>query len=577
VFSAYTPVAVAGVRWGLVAKVETTEIFAPAIALRNLILATGGAVALAVAVLAMILGASLTRPLARLIDAMRRLGKGNLAHRVPVNRADEVGRIATAFNQMAADLQETTVSRDYVNNILGSMTDAVLVVRPPDGSEDWRDAVVVTVNASACTLIGRQEAEIVGQRIGALIPEIASSGTAGGAMPLSFEELYRQGSLGAREVVYKIRDGREVPVLFSSALMREGDRGVGGIVWAAHDLTELKSLEARNVFIRETFGRYVSDEVVSALLNAPGGLRLGGEVRTVTILMSDLRGFTAMAERLSPEAVVGLLNGYLEAMVEIIMRWHGTINEILGDAILVIFGAPTSSADDAERAVACALQMQLELERFNAGNATAGLPGLEMGIGIHTGEVVVGNIGSTRRTKYAAVGTTVNLAGRIESYTTGGQVLVSEDTHRAVRAPLRVNGQMRIEPKGIRAELDVYDVGGIGAPYDVALAVTQEALVPVQPPIAISYAVLEGKHVGASSFSGLIVGLSRRQARIVSDQPLGALTNLKLSLLDTTGVALAGDIYGKVVAGDAAPGGILLRFTSVEPAIAKELDARLGA
>lgn len=575
--SAYGPVAIPGLHWGAIAKIDVAEALAPAVALRNLVVVTGVLIALGVGGLALALGASLTRPLSRLIDGMRQLGKGNLSHRVPLDRGDEVGQIATAFNEMANDLQETTVSRDYVNNILTSMTDAVIVVRPPAGqeSEDWREAVVVTVNPSACALIGRSEAEITGRRIRDFIPEIATAGEGSRQAALWLEEVVRLGSIGGREAVYKIHDGREVPVLFSGALMRENDQSVGGIVWAAKDLTELKQIEARSAYIRETFGRYVSEDVVAALLSAPEALRLGGETRTVTILMSDLRGFTALAERLAPEAVVGFLNAYFDIMVALIMRYRGTINEILGDAILVIFGAPTSGEDDAERAVACAVEMQIAMERFSEERRRLGQPTVEMGIGLHTGPVIVGNIGTEQRAKYAAVGTAVNLTGRIESYTTGGQVLVSEDTHRAVRAPLVVNGRMQIEPKGAKQPLTVYDIVGIGEPYDLLLAPAEDALAAIEPPIPIRCAVLEEKHVGRSVFAGTIVGLSRLRAEIVAAERAAPLSNLKILLLDARGEPRPGDVYAKVLGEATSPGTFLVRFTSVAPEVAAELDARL--
>src|SRR6185369_15972615 len=152
------------------------------------------------------------------------------------------------------------------------------------------------------------------------------------------------------------------------------------------------------------------------------------EMRRVTIMMSDLRAFTAVSERLGPEQVVHMLNRYLGAMAEIILRYQGTIDEFIGDAILAIFGAPVTRGDDARRALSCALAMQLALEVVNQENAKEGLPALEMGIAIHTGEVVVGNIGSDRRAKYGVVGPPVNIAGRIESYSVGGQVLISGET-----------------------------------------------------------------------------------------------------------------------------------------------------
>ena len=163
-----------------------------------------------------------------------------------------------------------------------------------------------------------------------------------------------------------------------------------------------QSLEKHNRFIRHTFGRYLSDDIVDNLLDHPEGLKLGGETRLVTILMSDLRGFTSMSKRLVPEQVVAILNRYLGAMVEVIGRHQGTIDEFIGDAILVIFGAPVRRADHAESAVACAVSMQLAMDPLNEANRRDGLPELEMGIGVNTGEVVVGNIGSDTRAKYGA-------------------------------------------------------------------------------------------------------------------------------------------------------------------------------
>jgi adenylate cyclase len=165
--------------------------------------------------------------------------------------------------------------------------------------------------------------------------------------------------------------------------------------------------------MRQTFGRYLTDEVVANLLETPEGLQLGGEKRKVTILMSDLRGFSALSERVSPEIAVSVINFYLEVMTEVISQYHGTINELMGDGMLVMFGAPISREDDSQRAIACALAMQLAMDRVNQHNQQLNLPPLEMGIGINTGEVLVGNIGSQKRAKYTVMGSPVNLASRL--------------------------------------------------------------------------------------------------------------------------------------------------------------------
>ena len=566
VLASYAPLDIPGLGWGLVAKLDTAEAFAPAVALRRALWATAGMVAALVAVLALVLARSLTTPIWRLIAAMGTLGRGDLDHRLAERRRDEIGQIATAFNRMATELQETTVSRDHVTSILDSMNDAVIVVRPPHDGGDWREAVIVTVNPAACSMLGRKEDAIVGRSVGSLI---AAIGPAGGGPSVWFEEVLRHGRIGGREVVYKIQDGREIPVLFSSAVIRRGVAAVDGIVCAAHDLTELKATEAHSVFIRETFGRYVSDEVVASLLSSPERLRLGGELRKVTVLMSDLRGFTALAERLTPEDAIRFLNGYLQTMVDLILHYHGTINEIMGDGILVIFGAPTAAEEDAERAVACAMAMQLAMDGVNARSRARGLPEVEMGIGIHTGEVIVGNIGSDRRMKYAAVGSHVNLTGRIESYTTGGQVLVSESTFREVAPLLRVGRARRIEPKGARQPVTVWDVTGIGGVHDLYLGEAGTPMLTLAVEIPIRHALVENKLVKGQVLDGSVVRLSTRGAEIRSAVPLEPLSDVKIWLAGPAAGREPAELYAKVVEGTGT--GFVIRFTALPPGLVEDL------
>ena len=214
-----------------------------------------------------------------------------------------------------------------------------------------------------------------------------------------------------------------------------------------------QQLERRNQFIRETFGRYTSDDIVEVLLDMPEGLKLGGEKRQVALLMSDLRGFTALAERLEATQVVALLNHYLSGMIEIIQRSGGTIDDIIGDAILVVFGAPVAMPDAAQRAACCALEMQKAMQEVNEYNFQKGWPEIEMGIALHTGEAVVGNIGSTKRSKYGVIGQPVNLTARIESFTVGGQVLVSPTLISAVDHGLILGEEVKVHGKGMQKAL----------------------------------------------------------------------------------------------------------------------------
>jgi adenylate cyclase len=341
--------------------------------------------------------------------------------------------------------------------------------------------------------------------------------------------------------------------------------------------SQAEALARRSQFIRETFGRYVSEDVVAQLLDAPEGLELGGAKRKVTILMSDVRGFTALAECLEPQEVMTFLNRYLEAMVDVILSYRGTIIEILGDGLLVLFGAPLTRDDDAERAVACALAMQLRMEDTNALHRQAGVPDIEMGIGIHTGEVVVGHIGSQQRTKYGVVGSAVNLTGRIESYTTGGQILISPTTYAETAAVLMVSHQMTVTPKGVAAPLTLYAVSGMRGIHALTLPTPTETLVSLPQALDVRYTVLEGKFAGSTLYGGRVVKLATRMAELHVDQPVAAFSNLKLRFLRPTGEVVPGELFAKVIEilpEDALR--VIVRFTSIPEAARTFLDTMRG-
>jgi adenylate cyclase len=336
-----------------------------------------------------------------------------------------------------------------------------------------------------------------------------------------------------------------------------------------------QALELRNGFIRRLFGRYVSDEVVSTLLESPAGLRLGGERRTVTILMADLRGFSGMAERMAPEDVVSTLNSYLGTMTDIITAHQGTIDEFIGDAILALFGAPIAREDDARRAAACALQMQLAMESVNARHGEKGRPELQMGIAVNTGEVVVGNVGSHKRAKYGVVGSPVNLAGRMESYTVGGQILVSESTVRRA-GDLLVDGRMTIEAKGFSEPVVVYSLRGLGGSDGLRLPEAVEDLAPLARPIPVRWTLLEGKHGTGLERSGRVVRLSMRSADVEAEDTVEPLRDVRLRVTGFRGTELPGDVYAKVMSPAAKGAGFHVRFTSVPPEAAELFKAALA-
>jgi class 3 adenylate cyclase/CheY-like chemotaxis protein len=221
-------------------------------------------------------------------------------------------------------------------------------------------------------------------------------------------------------------------------------------------------LERNERFIRQTFGRYLSDDIVEQLLEAPEGLELGGDLREVTIMMSDICGFTSLAEHLPPPQVVSLLNGYFEKMTGIIFDYEGTIDEFLGDAILAVFGAPKRQDDDPERAVRCALAMREAMAMVNVANEAAGLPALQHRIALNTGSVIAGNIGSEQRAKYGCVGHAMNVTSRIEGQTDNDEILISDATCQALPEGIFDLGEPReLVVKGIEGHILAYPVLGL--------------------------------------------------------------------------------------------------------------------
>ncbi|MDY7011995.1 MAG: adenylate/guanylate cyclase domain-containing protein [Cyanobacteriota bacterium] len=330
--------------------------------------------------------------------------------------------------------------------------------------------------------------------------------------------------------------------------------------------------------IRKTFGRYLTDEVVANLLESPEGLKLGGKRQKITILASDLRGFTALSERMPPEEVVTVLNLYLKAMLETIKMHQGTIDKFLGDGILVHFGTPTVGENDAQRAVACAIAMQLSIQEVNKKLSQLELPLLEMGIGIHTGECVVGNIGSELHAEYTVIGNHVNLAFRIETYCTGNQILISEQTLKEVGlANLRVDSQKEVKPKGVKEAISIYEIGAISGKYNLFLPKDDEHFIRLREEMPLLYLVVEGKQVSDKIFKGSIVGISVKGIEIRSekdspDSMPPPLSNLKINLLQlVNNPEISEDVYAKVLDRPASRRTFYVHLTYKPPAVAAAL------
>ncbi len=249
---------------------------------------------------------------------------------------------------------------------------------------------------------------------------------------------------------------------FNPVLLRARIRaGLERKRWHNKEQHYRRELERNEQFIRQVFGRYLSDEIVTSILEKPEGLDLGGSQRKVTVLMADISGFSTIAEQLSPPRVVRLLNNYLGVMSDIVMQYGGTVDEFIGDAILAIFGAPTANEDDSDRAVQTAIAMQQAMNAINQLNKKDQLPDITMGVSIHTGQVVAGNIGSEKRAKYGVVGHTVNQTARIGSHCQPGEVLISAATLNDCQFSLAVGACQSIQAKGILQAIEIYKLEGL--------------------------------------------------------------------------------------------------------------------
>ena len=293
------------------------------------------------------------------------------------------------------------------------------------------------------------------------------------------------------------------------------------------------------------------------------------EFRRVTILLSDIRGFTALAETFSAMTVMELLNRYFSRMTEVIVNYGGTIDKLMGDSIMVLFGAPSSEIDDVERAIACAVEMQRAMSEFNEQNVALGLPEMYMGIGINTGEVVAGAVGSDYHREYTVIGDEVNLTSRIEAQSLRGQILISENTYRAAKSFVLVGEPNKVMVKGKKEPVCLYDLMGTTRPR--AMTVPRREI-RKSPRVAINmpcfFQRLEGKRVQSDQFRAEVVDLGYNGLLMVSPILLEPFSEIKiqvsLQLLGTDST----DIYARVIKTEQAEAGVLcsLEFTSMDTA-----------
>ena len=215
-----------------------------------------------------------------------------------------------------------------------------------------------------------------------------------------------------------------------------------GAVLAFEDLSDIN-------MIKSTFKKYVSENIVDELLDSGNEIALGGSKNEVCIMFCDIRGFTSMSEKMIPEDVVFLLNNYFQEMIDVVFKNNGTLDKIIGDELMVLYGVPLKSDNDCQKAIDTAIEMFSQLKKFNLKNLSNNFPEIKIGIGINYGEVISGNIGSTRQMNYTVIGDNVNLASRLCSHAKANQIVISKSTFELLsdkngfikKSPIQVKGK----------------------------------------------------------------------------------------------------------------------------------------
>lgn len=289
----------------------------------------------------------------------------------------------------------------------------------------------------------------------------------------------------------------------------------------------------------------------------------------VTILLSDIRGFTAIAETYSATTVMEMLNRYFAVMTEVIVKNNGTIDKLMGDSMMVLFGAPTPEDDDVERAIACAVGMQQAMSAFNEQNVAMGLPALYIGIGINTGEVVAGPVGSHYHSEYTVIGDEVNLASRIEAQSLRGQILISENTYNLARDFVLVGKPNRVQVKGKRELVSLFELMGTTKPRSMIVPRRETRKSPrIQVHMPCYFQRVEGKRVISNQYQADVVDVGYNGLLINTPVPLVAHTEIKIEMsLQMLGNQTT-DVYARVVNAERIGDSFQcsLEFTSIDMA-----------
>ena len=346
---------------------------------------------------------------------------------------------ARLFASLRHTLAEVTELKNLMDNVFASIASGVITA-------DVQDQITLC-NRAAGAILGRPSIEVIGRRLDEVLPGLADD-----LLP-QLGRVRAQDKPIDMELIHQDPQRGALDWRFNLSPLKDADQSTQGVAIVLDDLTERKQLEAQ----RRLLERMLSPAVLAQM--DLDSLQIGGKRSEITILFADVRGFTSFSEKQTPEQLVAVLNRYLAAGAEAVLSQEGTVDKFLGDAVMAWFNAPIPQPDHTLRAVRAALAIREAVERLHTE-----LPGeahLSFGVGIHTGEAVLGWIGTERRQDYTAIGDSVNTAKRIQENTTPGQILLSASAYELVRGQVRAERMDRLTVKGKSQPVEVYLLEGL--------------------------------------------------------------------------------------------------------------------
>lgn len=349
---------------------------------------------------------------------------------------------AQLFESIAQKMQEIARLKTFQDNIFASLASGVLATDLEDRITAFNKAAESIFAVPATKSMGRPYRETLPMLDASPLPDLVDKVK---------RAVTRQ---AAAEIESSLPQRGAVNLSFNISSLKDASGNPQGVTIVVDDVTEKRRLEATHAMFR----RYVAPAVVDRLPENPDNLKLGGHRQEITILFADIRGFTHFSEPLPPEQLIDILNAYLSVAADAILKLEGTLDKFMGDAVMAIFNAPLPQNDHALIAARAALAMRAAVTRLHD---RLPLPlRLHYGIGIHTGEAVVGNVGTEQQMNFTAIGDAVNLAKRLQENAKGGQILLSGQTYARVRLRVKANWLPPIKVKGRNAVTEVWELVG---------------------------------------------------------------------------------------------------------------------